>query len=76
MSPPSHLTKGVVGSTEKKFRVLGERACSGSWGGRGVGDGSDGGERAFSHLDAYFVPWFYGHGPEAVRFVGCDVEGF
>ena len=24
----------------------------------------------------YIVPRFYGHGPEAVRFVGCDVEGF
>ena len=27
-------------------------------------------------LGVYIVPWFYGHGPEAVRFVGCDVEGF
>ena len=53
----------------------GERANSGSWGRRGFGGGEDGGERAVPVVDAYFVPWFDGNGPEAVRFVGLDVEG-
>jgi len=35
----------------------------------------DGGERAVPVVDAYVVPWFDGNGPEAVRFVGRDVEG-
>ena len=63
----------------REFRVVvsavRERARSDSWGRRGIGGGSDGGKRAVSHFDAYIVPWFYGHGPEAVRFVGCNVEG-
>ena len=54
----------------------GERANPGSWGRRGVGGGPDGGERVVFHVDAYLVPWIDGYGPEAVRFVGCDVEGF
>ena len=53
----------------------GERAHSSSWGKRGFGGGSDGGERAFPVLDAYFVPWFDGNGPKAIRFLGRDVEG-
>ena len=51
-------------------------AVSGSWGRRGVGRGSAGCEQAVLYIDAYIVPWFDGNGPEAVRFVGCDVEGF
>ena len=26
-------------------------------------------------LDAYFLPWFDGNGPEAIRVLGRDVEG-
>ena len=63
----SGVSRASVGSN-------GERVHSGSWGGRGVGSGPDGGQRAVSHLDAYLVPWFDGYGPEAVRFVGQDVE--
>ena len=43
----SGVSRASVGS-------YGERAHSGSWGRRGVGGGSDGGERAVPHVDAYF----------------------
>ena len=42
---------------------------------RGFGGGDDGGERAVPVVDAYFIPWFDGDGPEAIRFFGQDVEG-
>ena len=33
------------------------------------------GERAVPVVDAYILPWFHGNGPEAIRFLGQDVEG-
>ena len=33
------------------------------------------GERAVPVVDAYILPWFDGDGPEAIRFLGQDVEG-
>ena len=58
-----------------QFRSYWVRARSGPWGRRGVGGGPDGGARVVCHLDADIVPWFYDHGAEAVRLVGCDVVG-
>ena len=54
----------------------GERAHSGPWSRSSVGGGWNGRDEHDPTLDAYIVPSLYGHGLEAVRLVGCDVEAF